>query len=71
MSDTIIAKCECGNKVNVIISNHLNTIAKPVDDRKYAALMGIGNCKKCSKDIWIYSYIEIHEPGGTEPNHKD
>jgi hypothetical protein len=46
MSDTIIAKCECGNKVNVIISNHLNTIAKPVDDRKYAALMGIGNCKK-------------------------
>lgn len=63
MSDAIItAKCECGNKVNVNILNHLNTMAKPVEDKKHAALMGMGNCKKCGKDIWIYSYIEIHEP---------
>lgn len=57
MSDTIItAKCECGNKENISIFAHLNTIAKASQDRKNAALMGMGmgNCKKCGKEIWVY-----------------
>lgn len=63
MRDTVIlAKCECGNKVNVNILNHLNTVAKATHDKKNAALIGMANCKKCGKDIWIYSFIEIKEP---------
>lgn len=57
----ITAKCECGNKVPVYIPDHLSTIARPVDDRKNAALMGMAKCKACGKDVWIYSYIEMHE----------
>ena len=60
-SNIITAKCECGNKVDVSITDHLGTEANPADIRVHSALMGIGNCNKCGSEVWIYSYIETHK----------
>lgn len=59
--NVITAKCECGNEVDVYTRDRLKTIAKPSSDKKYAALMGMKDCKKCGKLVRVYSYIEIHE----------
>jgi len=65
-NNVITAKCECGNKVNVEIFDHLG--GKEYSPREYApnivktheALMGTATCNKCGSEVWIYSYIEVH-----------
>ncbi len=65
-NNVITAKCECGNKVDVKITDRLGTKANPTDIKIHAALMGTGNCNKCGSEIWIYSYIEVHKKESQE-----
>jgi hypothetical protein len=66
MKNIITAKCECGNKVDVEIFDHLG--GKEYAPIKYApdtvrtheALMGQATCSKCGSEVWIYSFIEVH-----------